>query len=409
MQPGLQNYDCSGCGDCCRGRFAIIITQADRDRIAAQGWSDEELGLGGKPLFTPKGEDFQLAHRPDGSCVFLQENNRCAIHAKHGEAAKPLSCRLYPFTFVPLGSQVRVDVRFDCPATATNRGRPIATHRPELLELAKKAVPKQAATAPVPPLYDSVTLTRAQLSRITEAFEQVLLDVSIDITRRVTVCVHLTHILRDPRVAALDGRKLGDFLDTATSEVQQATLDDPLERTSPSGPERVFLRQLIGLYGRIDQVGGKARLGQRLGVTLRMLRGKGLVPQIRHGFPQVAFRDIEDARGIPRDGAAQALERYLHVHLASMGFFGPSFYRRSYLDGLNALLLTYPLTCWYARAFALGEGRPALDAASVERALMIVDHQHGITPLLDIPSERFRTKTLCEHTTLRSLVIWYGS
>ncbi len=407
--PGLQNYDCTGCGDCCRGRFAIIITQADRDRIVSQEWSDEELGLGGKPLFTPKGEDYQLAHRADGACVFLQDDNLCRIHARHGEAAKPLSCRLYPFTFVPLGNQVRVDVRFDCPATATNLGRPVAAHRPELLELAKTAVPGQADKQPAPPFYDDVRLTWGQLGRITEAFERVLLDVSLDITRRVMACVDLAYLLRHPRIVGLEGKKLGDLLDAAEAEAQEGAADDDLDRAAPSGPERLFFRQLLGLYGRIDQVGGKPQLGRRLSVSLRMIGGKGQVPPIRDGFPAVSFDDTEAGRGIPADGAAQALERYLHTHLSGMGFFGSSFYGRPYLDGLNALLLTYPLVCWYARAFAAGEGRAEIDAACVQRALMIVDHQHGITPLLNIASERFRTKALCGHDTLRSLVVWYGS
>ncbi|MDQ2800193.1 MAG: YkgJ family cysteine cluster protein [Armatimonadota bacterium] len=407
--PGSQRYDCTGCGDCCRGRFAIVITQADRDRIVGQGWTDEELGLHGKPIFTSSGADFQLAHRADGTCVFLTDDNRCRIHARHGEAAKPLACRLYPFTFVPLGKEVRVDVRFDCPATATSRGRPLAAHRPDLLELVKTAVPAQAAALPVPPLYDDVRLSWAQLGRITEAFEQVLLDVSLDITRRVAACIALADGLRHPGLGEMDGRKLRDFLDAAASEVQQSAVDDLLRRKPPLATERMALRQLAGLYGRLDHVGGKAQLGQRLNVSLRMLAGKGRVPAVRPGFPSVTFAELEMARGIPTEDAAQALERYLHVHLAGMGFFGRAFYGRSYLDGLNALLLTYPLVCWFARAFAASENRPALDAACVERALMIVDHQHGITPLLDIPSERYRTRFLCEPGTLRSLTIWYGS
>jgi Fe-S-cluster containining protein len=32
----------------------------------------------------------------DMSCIFLDENNRCEIHAKHGQEAKPHTCRLYP-------------------------------------------------------------------------------------------------------------------------------------------------------------------------------------------------------------------------------------------------------------------------------------------------------------------------
>jgi lysine-N-methylase len=405
----LQRYDCSGCGDCCRGRFAIVITQEDKERIEAQGWADEELGLKGKPLFTPHAEGFHLAHRPDGACVFLQADNKCLIHARHGEPAKPVACRLYPFTFVPTGSQVRIDVRFDCPSTAGNRGRPISQHRQDLQVLVGKAVPNEASAQPVPPLYDDVTLTWEQLGRVTQTFEQVLLDVSLDLTRRVAACVDLAEVLRHPRIGALKGRKLDEFLDDLASQAQESALDDDLERGTPPGPARLTFRQLVGLYGRIDQVGGKANFGRRLAVSLRMLGGRGEVPPIREDFPRVGFADIEAMRGVPSGEAAQSIERYLHVHLTSQGFFGPSFYGRSYLDGLKALLLTYPLIGWYARAFAISEGLTEPDVACVTRALMVVDHQHGISPLLNAPSERTRINLLTERLTLRSLVIWYGS
>jgi hypothetical protein len=97
------------------------------------------------------------------------------------------------------------------------------------------------------------------------------------------------------------------------------------------------------------------------------------------------------------------------MHLTSMGFFGPAFYGRSYLDGLNALLLTYPIVCWFARAIAASEGARTLTKESVERAMMIVDHQHGTTPLLNSGSVRALTVFLCDRAILRSLAIWYGT
>lgn len=406
--PGFQHYDCTSCGDCCRGRFAIVVTQEDRDRIDGQGWTDEDLDLGGKPLFSQHGDGFQLAHRPDGACVFL-ENNLCRIHAKYGEPAKPVACRMYPFVLVPLGGDVRVDVRYDCPATAKNLGRPITEHRKDLQKLVKPALPENAAELPTPPLYGRVKLSWAQLSRVTETFERVLLDVSLDITRRITACVNLAAVLRHPRIATLEGEEFDEYLEDVAAEVQSAAAADTLRRKSPSGPEHVAFRQLAGLYSRYDRVGEKAHLTKRLSVSLAMLSGKGAVPQLRDNFPEVTFDQMETETGVPTPEAAQVLERYLHTHLSSMGFFGPSFYGRSYLDGVNSLLLTYPLICWFARAYAASEGLTAPSASCIERALMIVDHQHGVTPLLDIPTERFRTNMLTDRSALRTLVIWYGS
>ncbi|MGO8671543.1 MAG: YkgJ family cysteine cluster protein [Capsulimonadaceae bacterium] len=407
--PGFQRYDCTGCGDCCRGRFAILISQEDRDRIEKQGWTDEELNLGSQPLFKRRGDQFQLAHRPDGACVFLQEDNLCRIHARHGEPAKPLACRLYPFRLIPLGDEVRVDVRFDCPATSGNLGRPIADHRKDLQKLMGDAVPEDGAGTPDWPLFEGVRMGWPALRRVTETFERVLLDVSLDITRRVTACVNLAALLSDRRVAALREDDLDTFLDEVAGKVQEAAIQDPLTREPLHGAEAKSFRQLVSLYARIDQVGERSRTLDRLKSSFAMLRGSGAVPRLREGFPTVDFAGIEAPRGVPAGAAAQSIERYLHVHLAGMGFFGPSFYRRSYLAGIGSLLLTFPLACWFARAYAVEGGMEALDQSCVERALMIVDHQHGTTPLLNIPTERVRTRMLSDRAVLRSLVIWYGT
>ena len=45
----------------------------------------------------------RLGHLADGACVFLDPAGRCRIHAKFGEAAKPLACRLYPLVIHPAG------------------------------------------------------------------------------------------------------------------------------------------------------------------------------------------------------------------------------------------------------------------------------------------------------------------
>jgi hypothetical protein len=139
-----------------------------------------------------------------------------------------------------------------------------------------------------------------------------------------------------------------------------------------------------------------------------MLVGRGLLPPLHAELPAVPFAEIEQSHWSPTGDAAATLERYLHFRLVSMGFFGRSFYGRSYLDGMNALLLTYPLVCWLARAYALGRGLAAPDAACVAQAVRTVDHQHGITPLLDLPSERIRANFLCDRSHLRALTIWYG-
>ena len=407
--PSFQCYECIGCGDCCRGRFAIRITQQDRERIEAQGWGNDELDLQGKPLFLPVGNNaFQLAHDKQGACVFLTEDNKCRIHARFGESAKPLACRLYPFRYIPIGTQLRIDVRFDCPATAQNIGRPVSGYRPYLLKLMPQAITPDVAGQAPPPLFGKSQGAWAQYCRITETFERLLMHRQLDLPRRMLCALYLISALRNPRILSQEGRKFSDFLEKLAGNIIEKVAKDPLQRVPPPSMVRVAFRQLAGHYGRIDRVGERTNPLQRLIASWNIAFGLGTVPRCRPDFPTLTFAQIEQTSAPVSDEASATIERYLHMHLSSMSFFGSGYYNRSYLDGISGLLLTFPLICWYARTYAFGNGLATPDAACAARAIEIVDHQHGISPLLNMPNERFRANFLTERSHLRALIIWYG-
>ena len=297
--PGVQRFDCSGCGDCCRGRFGINVSEDDRKRIEAQGWTDEDLGLGGEPLFTQRGDGTHLAHRADGACIFLDDKNLCRIHGKFGSDAKPVACRLYPFKLIPVGSQVRVDIRFDCPSVAGNVGNLIPTHREELQKLLKAIAVDRDENLPIPTLYGNQKMTWAKLCRITETFERVLWDVSLDLTRRVTACVNLSAVLRSPRVCGLEPKALGDFLDEVASGVQQTAATDDLQRHSPHPLERAIFRLMLNAHARYDHV-GEREVGHvpHADINAHARWQGGHTSLLRAGFPRLAFSDMEAARGL---------------------------------------------------------------------------------------------------------------
>jgi len=405
--PAFQCYDCSGCGECCRGYLAINVTPAERERIEAQGWGSAPA-LQDQPLFTKRGGTYYLAHRADGCCVFLDEDNRCRIHAKFGEAAKPLTCRLYPFGFVPAGKEMRVDLRFDCPAAAENAGRPLTAHKGALNELLAQATPAGIREIPAPQFLDGVDFDWPRLQRVTRAFEALLQHERLDLTQRIACCVNLAAALDNPRLRGVEAQKLDELLEKASAKVIEAGGEE-LPRMPPSTPVQAMFRQLLTVYGRRDRANAKESWWERLKMSLAMARGQGIVPGLRPELPAVGFADVEITFGIPEDEAADALARYYRMKLWSMSFCGRAFYGRPYLEGLNALWLTFPIILWFARLFAAGEGKAALERSHVERALGIVDHQHGRTPLLDVRAERYRQANLCERSTLRSLVIWYGT
>ncbi|HND31142.1 MAG TPA: YkgJ family cysteine cluster protein [Myxococcota bacterium] len=149
-------FHCSSCGSCCRGfRFGPIepevIERLKAEKVeehwppAAEGWVEE--------LDTPEGTRWMFRNRADGSCVFLQDDNRCAIHARWGAEAKPGFCREFPFRVLKTGGDTVVSLRGECAGLwhssldgetvesqaeailSLPRVLPIAEHRPELVAL----------------------------------------------------------------------------------------------------------------------------------------------------------------------------------------------------------------------------------------------------------------------------------
>ncbi|MDH7570856.1 MAG: YkgJ family cysteine cluster protein [Armatimonadota bacterium] len=198
IMPGsYQRYDCHRCGACCRAGFAVVVTDEERARIAAQGW--ERLPLyRGKPLFIRQiGGEHILAQAEDGACIFLDENNTCRIHAQFGAEAKPFACRPYPFVFLPAGPEVRVSLRFDCPSVAANTGRPLPQHHDEAAVLAARALPPEARDLPPPLFRPGVRLEWGDLRRVADTLERMMAAEALDITRRVLACADVAGVQRD--------------------------------------------------------------------------------------------------------------------------------------------------------------------------------------------------------------------
>src|SRR5205085_48930 len=141
-------------GGCCR-QHLIEVTVDERQRIESQHWTAAEGVPADRPLFVrlglfPGSERYRLAHQPDGACIFLNEQGRCRIHAKFGEAAKPLACRIYPYAFHPAGKSIAVSLRFSCPSVVANRGATLESQKRDLKALERLVVPEGAERMPPP-------------------------------------------------------------------------------------------------------------------------------------------------------------------------------------------------------------------------------------------------------------------
>ena len=87
------DFKCQGCGACCRIKDGIVRVGADEiKRIAAfLGMSEQEF-IDWETESAPDRKGLILKSRPDDSCVYLTDDNRCRIHP-----VKPDKCRTFPF------------------------------------------------------------------------------------------------------------------------------------------------------------------------------------------------------------------------------------------------------------------------------------------------------------------------
>ena len=88
MASDREFFQCTQCGDCCKGYGGTYLTDHDMAAIAAhldiplQNFKQRYCALSGKR--------YVLAQRDDGFCIFFDRN--CSIHA-----IKPAMCRKWPF------------------------------------------------------------------------------------------------------------------------------------------------------------------------------------------------------------------------------------------------------------------------------------------------------------------------
>jgi Fe-S-cluster containining protein len=110
-------YECRGCGACCKGH-GIGLDVAGGQLVQLIARRPEIV-----PFLRRRGEAI-TAFNPRDRCWFLDEGGLCRVEIEDGRAAKPASCRLFPFNRVfRLGSYTVVDYNsVICPLTAGEDG-----------------------------------------------------------------------------------------------------------------------------------------------------------------------------------------------------------------------------------------------------------------------------------------------
>jgi lysine-N-methylase len=403
--PEFQNWSCHGCTDCCRGGLLIMLTPADKQRIEQQNWTPAD-GVDPAATIVAEGTGFRLGHQSDGACVFLDPSGRCRIHAKFGEEAKPLACRLYPLVIHPAGKKLVVGLRFSCPSAAANRGQALSAQRAAIQGLANLVVPSGYQEGSPPPVA-AAQGEWPDLLRFVKWLDRSLAAKDVPVALKLLRTLHWLRTVEKGYLDQITGSGADEILEVL---VQSAAMKVPALPESPPPPSRfgqLFFRLLVLDHARavtVKELGAPGRhRWAMLWASLRIVRASGRTPALGRGLTSVPFSAIEGSFGPLSPGTEAMLTRFFRVKIQSLHFCGRAFHDRPLIEGFRALALLYPAMLWLGRWLALSDQRTAMSDADVARAVSMVDARHDHAPYL-----RWRIQLLSQRDDIARLCAWYG-
>lgn len=413
--PTIQNWSCHNCGGCCR-QHSIEITPAEHARISAQNWTAADGVPGDRPLFVrvsrwPWSNRYRLGNQADGACVFLDERGLCRIHAKFGEAAKPLACRIYPYAFHPAGPKITVSLRFSCPSVVANRGRPVAEQKTELKAYERLVVPDGAENTPPPEVSPGQRLDWTDTLKVVAVLDRLLADDG-PVTAKLQRALKFVDLIGQSRYEKVRGPRLTEFLELLHSAVQAEVDVDDSTLAESSRMGRMLFRLLAAQYARRDTY---AELDKGLGnrwrlfwAAVRFARGRGMVPRLQEQLAEVPFADLDVTFGRPSPEAEEILTRYLRVKVQGLHFCGRAHSGEPVVEGFQNLALIVPVVLFIARWLAASAGNKTIATDDVARALSIADHHHGYSPAFGQAGFRSRVRLLARLGDIGKLAAFYG-
>lgn len=389
------------------------LTDRDRRQIDAGGW---ERRLDADPYVRLPGK-WVLNKDEQGRCVFLSDAGRCRIHEEQGFDAKPLACRLFPFTLTPAGRSVRAGWRFDCPTVARSRGKPVDAEQGTLGVLARELLAGRGGAKVEVQLKAGLPARSGEAGHLVGVLDRWLGDGQRSPADRLRGAIWLTSTLQDAQLEAVRDERLVELV-----ELLLVALPAELSANVPSTPtsrQLGMLRQRAFAHTghvsfaemRAGRASNLARRWTQLRYSRRFRRGYGSVPSVAGDHAaEVAFADVDRVQ--PDEGQADRLSecvlRYLRGKLQTRSCFGPAYYGWSVLDGLSVLWLSVAVIGWWARYFAAIRQAEAFGLEDMVRSLGVVDAGAGRIPILGSSAERLRLRFLQANQGIARLVERYS-
>lgn len=360
--PAGQRYSCVGCGGCCR-RWQVAVTPEVAERLQEYPWAEKFPELAGRELFQKGGKLLHFAQTADGDCAFLAPDQRCYIHAELGLAAKSMTCRLFPLSFLHTPDGPLLYLSFACPEVAASRGDLLTEKAEELARDAAEAEPFTVKLSGSVPVAAGLTAPWPDYAKLEAALLRLYARTAF--TRRVRLVA--LALMTDAFVAAV---VRGDQAELLGRIAADAELDRcaGLAATLAARPRRQQNLILGAFIGTGETPGHDAR--RSIGISVRVVFGRGriaLARSLRTTLDLTAAEKVATPDFV--DGECEPLDRFVRHLIVRKALIHPL----PLYDGSRFMLVALGLVRWYARAHATQAGRTTATRDDYCAAIALVE------------------------------------
>mgnify|MGYP005834020817 CR=1 FL=1 len=406
--PVVERWDCHGCGICCRGTV-VELDADDIARLKSQGWTQHPDYRGQKIVVRRRWwpARYELAKRPDGSCIFLTPQGRCRIHEQFGLEAKPLVCQMFPLQVVPLERFAYLTLRRYCPSAAADRGRTLESHQRMARALIERWQ-KRPRPAQPPPLVAGYHATWDQVLTITDVLDGLVRDARYPLVRRLAHVVEFCDLLEHCRLDRLDRPRLAELADMLRIAAVRDGGHVFRDRQAPDVRTGRLFRQAVfeylALHPQFSAEAGWPGRFRLLGEAAAFHRGTGRVPRRGLPFAETTFEALERPIGALDAPTLRPLEALFEASAASLRFAMLGRRRWPLTHSARALVLGHPVAMWTLR-LACSPGPPA--ETDMLQAVAMLDRGETYPPFTG-RRHQIRLAAMARAGGLARLLAWYG-
>ncbi|MDD3119315.1 MAG: YkgJ family cysteine cluster protein [Victivallales bacterium] len=376
-------FRCRCCGFCC----SYFDVTATTEEVARVGKLSLPGGTAGRDGFSPLSDRlFTIDKNETHHCRFMDDQGLCLIHRTAGVEAKPIACRLFPFSIHTWADgRISADLRFICPAVGDPEGTRLADHAVHIRTMAQLLTAREKYADTVYSRRNPAPLARVR--RVHEGYQAILSAEEYPWALRLySVAKIIAFHDRKSMFPAIAAAEAG-FCDEAMAFVRkaEALLSGELKQAgTPGSRERMEFRSLVGGYLRDDNAvdtGVIARL-IRMRHFVAFVLGGGSLRRLNPSCPETTGIACPGAAGgMPLSpDAVRLFNLFFYGKLYSMHFCSRYVHGYTYELGLRHLLLTAPVAHAIAAMFARTAGCSRVDGTIMRQVLTYIDTSFILSP-----------------------------